>query len=65
MGEYASQEEAFTLKHKKWHQVLGLLKSFFVVRHLSEYETLDSDQKGNRNIWPDADTRDTMNNVSS
>ena len=35
------------------------LKAFFV-RHTSECETSDSDRKVNRNIYPDAVTRDRM-----
>ena len=34
-----------------------ILKAFFA-RHSSEYKTSDSDRKVNRNIYPDAVTRD-------
>ena len=32
----------------------------FIVRHSSEYKASDSDRKVNRNIYPDAVTRDRM-----
>ena len=48
---------------KKREHSFSLLKAFFV-RHSSEYETSDSDRKVNRNIYPDAGTRDMMNNAS-
>ena len=35
---------------KKRYHVLTILKSFFFVRHSSEYETSDSDRKVNRNL---------------
>ena len=44
---------------KKRQDSFDILKSFFI-RHSSEYKTSDSDQKVNRNIFPDADTRDRM-----
>ena len=44
---------------KKRQHYLDILKAFFV-RHSSEYKTSDSDRKVNRNIYPDAVTRDRM-----
>ena len=44
---------------KKWQHYFDILKVFFV-RHASEYKTLVSDRKVNRNIYPDAVTRDRM-----
>ena len=44
---------------KKRQHYFDILKAFFV-RHSSEYKTSDSDQKVNRNIYPDAVTRDRM-----
>ena len=44
---------------KKRQHYFDTLKAFFV-RHSSEYKTSDSDQKVNRNIYPDAVTRDRM-----
>ena len=51
---------------KKRHHVLGILKSCFgpTLIRVWEYESSDSDRKVNRNISPDADTRDMMNNAS-
>ena len=44
---------------KKRQHYFDILKAFFV-RHSSEYKTSDSDRKVNRNIYPDAVTRDRM-----
>ena len=44
---------------KKRQHYFDILRAFFV-RHSSEYETSDSDRKVNRNIYPDAVTRDRM-----
>ena len=44
---------------KKRQHYFDILKAFFV-RHSSEYKTLDSDRKVNRNIYPDAVTCDRM-----
>ena len=44
---------------KKRQHYCDILKAFFV-RHSSEYKTSDSDRKVNRNIYPDAVTRDRM-----
>ena len=44
---------------KKRQHYFEMLKAFFV-RHSSEYKTSDSDRKVNRNIYPDAVTRDRM-----
>ena len=44
---------------KKRQHYFDILKAFFV-RHSSEYTTSDSDRKVNRNIYPDAVTRDRM-----
>ena len=44
---------------KKRQQYFDILKAFFV-RLSSEYKTLDSDRKVNRNMYPDAVTRDRM-----
>ena len=45
---------------KKRQHYFDILKAFFLVRHSSEYKTSDSDRKVNRNIYPDAVTRDRM-----
>ena len=44
---------------KKRQHYFDILKAFFV-RQSSEYKTSDSDRKVNRNIYPDAVTRDRM-----
>ena len=44
---------------KKRQHYFDILKAFFV-RHSSEYKTSDSDRKVNRNIYPDAVTRNRM-----
>ena len=44
---------------KKRQHYFDILKAFFV-RHSSEYKTSDSDRKVNRNIYPDAVTRERM-----
>ena len=44
---------------KKRQSCFDILKAFFV-RNSSEYKTSDSDRKVNRNIYPDAVTRDRM-----
>ena len=44
---------------KKRQHYFDILKAFFV-RHSSEYKTSDSDRRVNRNIYPDAVTRDRM-----
>ena len=48
-----------TTARKSGNIILTYLKAFFV-RHSSEYKTSDSDRKVNRNIYPDAVTRDRM-----
>ena len=45
-----------------WQHFLTYLKAFFV-RYSSEYETSDSDRKVNRNIQPNAATRDRTRRV--
>ena len=47
---------------KKRQHHFDILKAFFV-RHSSEYKTLDSDRMVNRNIYPDAVTRDRMRQI--
>ena len=44
---------------KKRQHYFDILKAFFS-RHSSEYKMSDSDRKVNRNIYPDAVTRDRM-----
>ena len=44
---------------KKRQHYFDILKAFFV-RHSSEYKTSDSYGKLNRNVYPDAVTRDRM-----
>ena len=44
----------------KGGKILLTYLKFFFVRHSSEYETLDSDLKVNRNIYPDAVAYDRM-----
>ena len=44
---------------KKQQHYFDILNAFFV-RHSSEYKASDSDRKVNRNIHPDAVTRDRM-----
>ena len=44
---------------KKPQNYFDILKAFFI-RHSSEYKTSDSDRKVNRNIYPEAVTRDRM-----
>ena len=46
-------------QHEKAATYFDILKAFFV-RHSSEYKTSDSGRKVNRNIYPDAVTRDRM-----
>ena len=53
------QNKEFCNSTKKRQHYFDILKAFFV-RHSSEYKTLDSDRKVNRNIYPDAVTRDRM-----
>ena len=45
--------------HEKAATFFDILEAFFI-RHSSEYKTSDSDRKVNRNIYPDAGTRDRM-----
>ena len=52
-------EKGFYNSTKKRQHYFDILKAFFV-RHSSEYKTSDSDRKVNRNIYPDAVTRDRM-----
>ena len=62
-GEYGAHISSLLTMHinstKERQHYFDILKAFFV-RHSSEYKTLDSDQKVNRNIYPDAGTRDKM-----
>ena len=44
---------------KKRQHYFDILKAF-IIRHSSEYKTSDNDRKVNRNIYPDAVTRDRM-----
>ena len=46
-------------QHEKVATYFDILKAF-LFRHSSEYKTSDSDRKVNRNIFPDAVTRDRM-----
>ena len=46
-------------QHEKRQHYFDILKAFFV-RHSSKYKTSASDRKVNRNIYPDAVTRDKM-----
>ena len=54
-----SKERKLHNSTKKRQHYFDILKAFFV-QHSSEYKSLDSDQKVNRNIYPDAITRDRM-----
>ena len=46
-------------QHDKAQHYFDIPKAFFF-RHSSEYKTSDSDRKVDRNIYPDAVTRDRM-----
>ena len=54
-----SIELVFYNSTKKRQHYFDILEAFFV-RHSSEYKTSDIDRKVNRNIYPDAVTRDRM-----
>ena len=56
-------KELYNSTRKRQHY-FDILKAFFV-RHSSEYKTSDSDRKVNRNIYPDAVTRDRMHLLGS
>ena len=53
------KDKGFDNSTKKRQHYFDILKAFFV-RHSSEYKTSESDPKVNRNIYPDAVTRDRM-----
>ena len=53
------------LQHEKAVPCFRHIEKLIFVRHSSEHETSNSDRKVNRNIYPDAGSRDMMNNVSS
>ena len=55
---WKGQGTIFSL-HEKAATFFDILKGLFV-RHLSEHTASDSDRKFNRNIYPDAATRDRM-----
>ena len=57
--QYKQAKYNFYNSTKKRQHYFDILKAFFV-RHSSEYKTSDSDRKVNRNIYPDAVTRDRM-----
>ena len=52
------QKQFYNGTEKRQHY-FDILKAFFV-GYSSEYKTSDSDRKVNRNIYPDAVTRDRM-----
>ena len=59
VGLLRENEESFFNSTAKQQHYFDILKAFFV-RYSSEYKTSDSDRKVNRNIYPDAATRDRM-----
>ena len=58
MSLVVSDRNLHNSKKKRKHH-FDILKAVFV-RHSSEYKTLDSDRKVNRNIHPNAATLDRM-----
>ena len=62
--QHVMEEKHFLQQHEKRQHYFDILKAF-LARHSSEYKTLDSDRKVNRNIYPDAVTRDRMRLIDS